>query len=70
LSHFLRAFAVFAADRVSAVVLTDFSREDAKANKRDRVQWTKNSNRSIMVRNLFHLNFAASRLRVKPYFVP
>jgi hypothetical protein len=23
-----------------------------------------------MVRNLFHLNFAASRLRVKQYFVP
>ena len=38
--HFIRAFA---ADRISAVVLTDFSREAAKANKRDRMQWTKNS---------------------------
>jgi hypothetical protein len=48
----------------SVVVLTGFSREATKANKRDRVQWTKNSNRSIMVRNLFHLNFAASREKV------
>jgi len=48
------------------------SREDAKGNKHDRMHWTKNSNNniSIMVWILFHLNFAASRLRVKQYFVP
>ncbi len=43
--HFIRAFAVFAADRISAVVLTDFSREAAKTRR--------------LIN--YHLNFAASR---------